>query len=59
MQGTLRLFSTPQDGDGGLRFTGIFFCSADGVAVEAIQCGQELEVSVGYERDKDTDLWQV
>ena len=59
MQGTFRLFSTPQDGDGSLRFTGILFCSADLVAVEVVLCGQELEVPVGYERDEDTDLWLV
>jgi lipopolysaccharide transport system ATP-binding protein len=44
---------TDRDGDGRLRFTDISFHSA-GKAIEAVQCGQDLEISIGYEGARKT-----
>ncbi len=41
-------------GSGRLRFTDIVFRTATGVPTEAVQCGQDLEISIGYRSDTGT-----
>ncbi len=43
-----------RQGNGRLRFTGIGFSSANGCPTEVVQCGQDLEISVGYRSDLNT-----
>jgi lipopolysaccharide transport system ATP-binding protein len=43
-----------RDGNGKLRFTGITFCTANGSPAHAVQCGQDLEISVAYKGYEDT-----
>jgi lipopolysaccharide transport system ATP-binding protein len=43
-----------REGNGKLRFTDILFCTASGTPAEAVQCGQDLEISVAYRGDEDT-----